>query len=415
MSRKVNNVIIALMVALGLVAGSVPVSFAASPSSTMPPAAQQLVYRQGWNVYLMDMQTGARRAITTDGRGYTGIFYPWYQWSPDGKYLLLVRANGALQTAANVDLLLMQAGGAALRTLVSGVVLPDFYPSWAQDGNQIIYVSKQVIDNTGVVHNTVSSIDVAGHNTVLWRYDNRQGCGGGTPVPAEQLRWTEVGPLGVQRTMQWSMAQHLAVYSATCASGLNVTDTVMGRTQRLDPQGMAWSGGALSRQGKLAVVSRTGATGVLQVLVTTPRPGAVYRTVAAGELPAWSPDGQILYFVQRTVIGEFAFNNPQVGAYAAQVYTSAVWRARTDGSMPALMLAQDAYGLGPLTIQARDASIIYSSVDNMTALAYHLSPNHTYTAPLFQRYGPQVRIQEYVPGSGVTTLLSGAGNPAVQP
>jgi hypothetical protein len=205
------------------------------------------------------------------------------------------------------------------------------------------------------------------------------------------------------------------VYSATCGNGLNVTDTITGRTQLLDPKGMFWTGGALSPQGKLAVMSKTTGTDVQHVLVTVPRPGAAYRTVAPGELPAWSPDGQTLYFVQRTMIGGFAFTSPQTGDYTAQVYTSAVWRARADGSMPALVLAQDAYGLGPLTIQAGASSIIYSSVDNMTALAYHLLPNHVYSAALLQRYGPQVRIQQYVPGSGITTLLSGGGNPAVQP
>ena len=415
MCRKRSSVIVGLVAALGLVAASAPASLAAPSRSTMPTATRQLVYRQGWNVYLMDTQTGVKRAITTDGSGYNGIYYPWYQWSPDGKYLLLVRTNGARQTATNVDLLLMQSGGSTLRTLVSGVVLPDFNPSWALDGNQIVYIAQQRMDTTGVLHNTVSSIDVGGHSTVLWRYDNRQGCGGGTPVPAEQLRWTEVGPLGMQRTMQWSMAQHLAVYSATCGHGLNVTDTVTGRTQLLDPKGMSWAGGALSRQGKLAVVSRTTGTDVQQVLVTAPRPGAASRTVAPGELPAWSPDGQALYFVQRTPIGGFAFTSPQTGDYRAQVYTSAVWRARADGSMPALVLAQDAYAFGPLTIRAGGASIIYSSVDNMTALAYHLLPNHTYTPTLFQRYGPQVRIQQYVSGSGITTLLRGAGNPAAQP
>jgi hypothetical protein len=206
MSKKLNNGIIALMVVLGLVAGSAPASLAAPSRSTMPPAAQPLVYRQGWNVYLMDMRSGVKRAITTEGSGYNGIYYPWYQWSPDGKYLLLVRINGARQTATNVDLLLMQSGSSTLHTLVSGVVFPDFNPSWALDSDQIIYVSQQRLDQRGVVHNTMSGIDVAGHNKVLWRYDNRQGCGGGTPVPGEQLRWTEVGPLGVQRTMQWSMA-----------------------------------------------------------------------------------------------------------------------------------------------------------------------------------------------------------------
>jgi hypothetical protein len=81
----------------------------------------------------------------------------------------------------------------------------------------------------------------------------------------------------------------------------------------------------------------------------------------------------------------------------------------------ARLLAQDAYALGPLVVRAGDASIIYSSVDNMTSLAYHLLPGRTYTAALFQQYGPQVRIERYVPGSGTMTLLRGGGSPAVQP
>ncbi len=161
------------------------------------------------------------------------------------------------------------------------------------------------------------------------------------------------------------------------------------------------------------MVSTARDTGLQSVLVTAPRAEAGYPTAGTGELPSWSPDGRSLYFVRRTAIGELSFTSPQTGAYAAQMYTSAVWSARADGSRTALLLARDAHALGPLRVRAGNSSIVYSSVDNMTSLAYHLLPGHSYTAALIQRYGPQVRIERYMPGGGTMTLLRGAGSPAV--
>ena len=66
-------------------------------------------------------------------------------------------------------------------------------------------------------------------------------------------------------------------------------------------------------------------------------------------------------------------------------------------------------------VRAQDTTLIYSSVDNMTTLAYHVAPNHTYTVPLLQDYGPQVQIQHFMPGRGPRMLVRGGGNPAVQP
>jgi Tol biopolymer transport system component len=103
-------------------------------------------YAHGDNVYLMDAGGGAWTTVTTRAAGSGGsIRYPYYSWSPDGKYLLLVRETDGrdAHTPSTWDLLLMNRQGDLLRTLVARAPIDSLFPpSWAVDGDQIAYVAR---------------------------------------------------------------------------------------------------------------------------------------------------------------------------------------------------------------------------------------------------------------------------------
>src|SRR5437763_17054565 len=96
-----------LTVLLTLSAGS---TRAAVPVSRVPVTSS-------FNVYLMDTNGGGRRAVTTLGTPYTSrhpISYPAYAWSPDGRYLLLIKQLG---NTSRAQLLLLDPGGAVVGRL----------------------------------------------------------------------------------------------------------------------------------------------------------------------------------------------------------------------------------------------------------------------------------------------------------
>ena len=51
------------------------------------------------------------------------------------------------------------------------------------------------------------------------------------------------------------------------------------------------------------------------------------QTFSGEHEPTWSPDGQSLYFVRRTPIGEFGFTSPETGAYATTDPQTSQFRA----------------------------------------------------------------------------------------
>ena len=46
-------------------------------------ASPRIAFARHDNVFLMDQNGKNIRTVTTRGTGFQGIYYPWYQWSPD--------------------------------------------------------------------------------------------------------------------------------------------------------------------------------------------------------------------------------------------------------------------------------------------------------------------------------------------
>jgi hypothetical protein len=373
-------------------------------------SADLVAFTRNHNVFLTRSSGGALRTVTTRGTAYTGIVYPWYSWSPDGRYLLLIRMRTTTSTG---DVLLLNQAGTVLRTLATVPAPTDFWPSWAIDADQIAFVAAQRTDQAyGGFRNMVYRSDITGHKTFLFTYLSHEGCGGGTGDPAEALYWGETGFGGDRPSMSWSMARSLAAYTASCAGGVNLTDLGTRRTRHFG----SWKEPALSARGVLAVVNQhfsPAHPSAETIFLVSPSSGSVVRRVAEGELPLWSRSGTSLYFVQRrpgaVLHATDAFKNPR----DLRIFTSAIEQAHADGTHVTRVFSADAFGFGALNLTSDGRSLIFSRVDNDWALWRH---RHGNVLPATQGpYAPTVRILRLDLGRGTSTLATNAGNPAVQP
>lgn len=113
-------------------------------------------------------------------------------------------------------------------------------------------------------------------------------------------------------------------------------------------------------------------------------------------------------------------------ATGAGIAAAAGWRSPAPDSAPTsvaftqmhpvMILSQQAYGFGPLTVTPDGGSLLFSRVDNASALWRHRLPGNRFNAHLLASYGPAVRVQVLNTATGaVKTLMLNAGRPAVQP
>jgi Tol biopolymer transport system component len=74
-----------------------------------------MAFTQNSNVFYLNLETHERTVVTTKGRDDgTGASYPWYGWSPDGKYLALLRLNEAAGAKVPQNLLILDRSGAVV-------------------------------------------------------------------------------------------------------------------------------------------------------------------------------------------------------------------------------------------------------------------------------------------------------------
>jgi Tol biopolymer transport system component len=379
----------------------------------------RVAFTRHFNVFLMNAAGTNTTTVTSRGTGYQGTYYPWYQWSFDGKYLLLVRSEPLPKSQRRQHLLLLDPAGHVLRDLAILPQSADFFPTWALDANQIAYVaSENWPKSASAPLNTVNVADVLGNTHVAWRYRSTgEGCGGGSPDPADAVYWQETGFGGTPPSMQWSISRHQAIYSASCAGGLYLTDTRTRSTRALGQQGSRWNEAAISRAGKLAAVVETCPKGICsrRVVLVNLNSGAIVRSIAAAQLPRWSADGQTLYFVKRVGGRTLHLQDESGNKYGFQTETSEIWRANGDGSHQLRLLSEDAYGFGPLSLTPDGHSIIFSRVDNDWGIFQHRLAGNRYTTAIVAKYGPKAAIQRFDSGHLPIFIANDAGSPAVQP
>jgi len=246
-----RQLLIALFLVITLAQRGVPSGMAAN----IPLSRIRIAFTQHNNVFLMDGTGKLLDVITTRGTGPSGekyVAYPWYQWSPDGKYLLVVRETGY---PISWDLLLMNARGNLVRTLATGLPDATFYPSWAFDADQIAYVGAartQSATENGGIPSQVYGVDVQGHTRMLWSFEQFGGCGGGSGGPAANLQQQEEQGYYYAPTLQWSVRQRLVILSDSCDGGVEGLDTETG--QQLWPASFRAGEATLTHSGQVALV-----------------------------------------------------------------------------------------------------------------------------------------------------------------
>jgi Tol biopolymer transport system component len=123
----------------------------------------------------------------------------------------------------------------------------------------------------------------------------------------------------------------------------------------------------------------------------------------------------MLYFVQRTQSSALHFIDQQGNRIDTPLYHATFIRAAADGSRVTRLLTSDAFGFGYPSISSDGRTLVFSSVDNMTALAQHLCAGGSYTNAVLQQFGPRVRVVRYTVGGQPATIALNAGRPELQP
>jgi hypothetical protein len=334
----------------------------------------------------------------------------WYQWSPDGRYLLVVQSD--IRTATS-DLVLYDVNGVRRRTLVRHLRWSDFYPSWAANADRVAFVAGTCAQGkvAGCAHPTdraVFSIGVHGRRTFIGSYPSAGGgCGGGLEDPAANLYRVETDFGITMPLLHWRTGRS--------PSYLGIMGYVppAAAAARIPPPADI----AVSAAGNVAGVTQrcTGTGCTSYVALLDPATGRPLRVVGKGELPAFSPNGATLYFVRRVAEQTLGFHDTNANNVPSTVYRSEIWRVDSAGLHPVKILSQQAYGFGPPTVTPDGGSIIFSRVDNASTLWQHRLPGDRFDASLLASYGPAVRVQRLNLATGaVRTLMQNAGRPAVQ-
>lgn len=384
----------------------------------------RVAFTQHNNVLLMNPTDNNVLKLTTLGTGYVpgkSTNYPYYAWSPDGRYLLVVKTVFVPGKDNRSLLLLFDQRGHLLRSLGETQFPSDFNANWAIDGDQIAFTAwtKQAGPSNGFYHE-VDRVNVNGQRSFLLSYTSQEGCGGGTGDPAAATFWQETGFGGVPTTLQWSMSRRVLLHSDGCGAGLDLVNlqTHVSRGLGASSRGINWEEAALSTTGRLVVVisSARANQSFTYMALADPRTGTIQRRLGPGELPAWSHDGRSLFYVRRTpgrmLHKKDAFGNDT----GSQIYQSAIWRTDANGMHGVRLLLQNAYGFGPLNVSPDKTVLIFSRTDNAWKFyRYRDRLQGPISSAQAKRAMPQVQIERLQIGEGIRTLIHQAGRPAVQP
>ena len=318
------------------------------------------------------------------------------------------------------ELLILGSGGKVLRDVGSLANDFDFYPHWAIDGDHIAYVARQTLRKKQTLpYYTVYGVGIKDKPRTLWTYRTLGlGCGGGTADPAQYTFWNETGFGDTTSTVQWSMKRHVAIYTAGCGGGMELTNTHTRVTRLLGSTSHPWNEGALTVGGRLAATIRscTPSSCSTRVVVAGLSSLDHPRIVAQGELPAWSPDGKTLYFTRRVpTTTRLPMRDQSGNKVTLGTNVASLWRASADGTHPKRLISEHAYGFGPISVTPDGASLIFSRVGNDWNLWKHRLSGGLYTAATLARFGPKVTIQRLDLGHKPISIAFNAGRPSIQP
>jgi hypothetical protein len=148
----------------------------------------------------------------------------------------------------------------------------------------------------------------------------------------------------------------------------------------------------------------------------SPGGDSLVRTLGLGKLPRWSRDGRTLYFVRRVPGVIYRLRDESGNLLELRSYTSAIWRAKRDGTGAHRLVVEDAYAFGPLQLTTDGRALVFSRIANIEALWLHRLPGNRVNNALLRRYRPTVSVQRLDLTTGrVQTLVAHGGRAAVQP
>jgi hypothetical protein len=376
---------------------------------------------QNGNIWLMNADGSDQRAITDDAAAEyqdDGTHYPWYEWSPDGQYLLIVKEQRAMNAGPpNNGFLIYDAASGEVRTLVGDLGPIAFYPSWALDANQIVFVSADPLTGTGDNY-SLSTLDPEGTVTPLVDISG-PACNlpSGNPTdPAYDLYLKEFGPFSgmiLDRSIFWRSAENDLWFDTRCGTAIY---GAIGSGEQIDTgldQIVVGPGGLIA--GTTSAASHGG-----DIVIASEPGGGDQRVLRNGGTPAWAMGSGDLFFVTIGFGTEYMNLTPADGdllpALSLTFNRSALWLAPANGSEPVKLVDRAAYAFGEPSPAADGSFVVFTRIENASELWENRLAGDTYTQALLDEFGPEARIQGFDRESGqLSTLATNAFRPRVQP
>lgn len=157
-----------------------------------------------------------------------------------------------------------------------------------------------------------------------------------------------------------------------------------------------------------------------RILVGSVGGGRLDPVAKSGYDPAWSPDGQWLYYVTSRRLATLRFRMQEYcggpslcwAHIASPVSRESIWRVRPDGSGREFVSSLTAFALANLEVDDRGAAV-FDVVPTDRALWMHR--HEPLAAPVASKYVPTIGIEMARRGRRPRVLVADAHQPAVRP
>lgn len=287
-----------------------------------------------------------------------------YRWSPDGQQIAYV------DSAAPASLYVTDASGnAPVQLQATRELTPLYPPAWSPDGSEIAYITPtQTFRGTSQVMEIYAAPAPGtepAQPRLLATFEQKVGCGGGSPDPADAVYNREAGFMGNPLTFIWSAANRLLVSPSCNGSGLIeidlATDTT---TEWLDMSITRLSfNSSNTRAVGLRMLNNNTHEIVTMDLTTGEQQSVTHTITGTPDQVAWSAD-EATVFVSTVDVAERLLRTSTQETII--VYTVRLWEVSLDSGETTLRLEQQGRGIGGMT-PLTDGGLIFSFVEDARA------------------------------------------------
>lgn len=294
-------------------------------------------------------------------------------WSSDGQWLAFKNFVSQADGYNPLETIYVTDGGSEPIALVTAEIISGMPISWSQDNSQIIYAaydgpveSRNFTEDGATVALLYGIAPEANAQPVqIGSFAIREGCGGGSPYPADWLYSQETELRGTRAILQLTPSG--LVHTAACAGNLtSVTNLETGETTLIGRENVQHA--VVSPDGTQVAGTEDG-----QIVIYDLPTGSIEYVQPAAEPDqlAWGFDGALYYssrIENRDLMtgldaGQQAVVTQFTGATTIPAYEASIYRLGSDEPI----FSGDYYAVGRMALLPDNSGMVFSITENMDA------------------------------------------------